>query len=51
MDEPFYVPGDADDAALEAARVELEARLHALKPRALSLLGRNQEGATGRAQL
>jgi lysophospholipid acyltransferase (LPLAT)-like uncharacterized protein len=51
MAEPFYVPGDADDTALEAARLELEARLHALKPRALSLLGRNQEGGNRRAQL
>jgi hypothetical protein len=32
------VPADADQAGLEAARVELESRLHALKPRALALL-------------
>jgi len=38
MGEPFYVPADANDAALDAARVELEARLNALKPRALALL-------------
>lgn len=38
MGEPFYVPADADDAALERARVELEQRLNALKPRALALL-------------
>jgi lysophospholipid acyltransferase (LPLAT)-like uncharacterized protein len=28
--EPVYVPADADKAALEAARVELERRLEAL---------------------
>jgi lysophospholipid acyltransferase (LPLAT)-like uncharacterized protein len=38
MGEPFYVAADADDAALEAARAELETRLNALRPRALSLL-------------
>lgn len=36
--DPFDVPGDADDARLERARVELEHRLNALKPRALALL-------------
>ena len=35
--EPFYVPADADEAALEAARVELGERMLALKPRALAL--------------
>lgn len=38
MGEPFFVPPDADDAQLEASRVELERRLNALKPRALALL-------------
>ncbi len=38
MGEPFHIPPDADEAALEAARVELESRLNALKPRALALL-------------
>ncbi len=36
--EPFFVPADADDAGLEAARIELEVRLNALKPRTLALL-------------
>jgi lysophospholipid acyltransferase (LPLAT)-like uncharacterized protein len=36
--EPFVVAPDADDAGLEAARVELEHRLNALRPRALALL-------------
>jgi lysophospholipid acyltransferase (LPLAT)-like uncharacterized protein len=35
--EPFYVPAAADEAALEAARVELGERMLALKPRALEL--------------
>ena len=35
--EPFYVPADADEAALEAARVELGERMLALEPRALAL--------------
>jgi hypothetical protein len=38
MGEPYFVPAEADQAGLEAARVELESRLHALKPRALALL-------------
>lgn len=38
MGEPFYVAPDADEAAMERARVELEHRLNALKPTALSLL-------------
>lgn len=38
MGEPFFVPAGADDVQLEAARVELEHRLNALKPRALALL-------------
>jgi lysophospholipid acyltransferase (LPLAT)-like uncharacterized protein len=37
LGEPFYVPADADEAAVEAARVELGERLLALKPRALAL--------------
>ncbi len=39
MGEPMAVPADADDAELEARRVELEQRLMALKPLALRLLG------------
>ena len=38
MGEPFFVPADASGERLEAARVELEHRLNALKPRALALL-------------
>ena len=38
MGEAFYVPADADEAGLEQARVELEHRLNALKPKALALL-------------
>jgi lysophospholipid acyltransferase (LPLAT)-like uncharacterized protein len=37
--EPFDVPADADDAALERARIELEARLTSLESRATALLG------------
>jgi lysophospholipid acyltransferase (LPLAT)-like uncharacterized protein len=36
--EPLYVERDADDARLEAARVELEARLRALEARAIALI-------------
>jgi lysophospholipid acyltransferase (LPLAT)-like uncharacterized protein len=36
--EPFDVPGNADEAALEAARRELEARLRELEQRAQELL-------------
>jgi lysophospholipid acyltransferase (LPLAT)-like uncharacterized protein len=35
--EPFNVPEDADEPALDAARVELGERLLALRPRALAL--------------
>lgn len=38
--EPFDVPPDSDDAALERARVLLEERLRALEVRALALLAR-----------
>jgi lysophospholipid acyltransferase (LPLAT)-like uncharacterized protein len=38
--EPFDVPPDADDAAIEAARQELERRLQALEQRARALLAR-----------
>lgn len=38
MGEPFYVPPEADDTALEAARRELEARLAVLETRARALL-------------
>jgi lysophospholipid acyltransferase (LPLAT)-like uncharacterized protein len=37
MGEPLHVPADAGDDALEAARRELELRLHALETRALEL--------------
>ena len=36
--EPFDVSGDADDAGIEAARCELDGRLHALEVRAAELL-------------
>ena len=36
--EPFYVPQDADEAAIESARQLLERRLQELEPRALALL-------------
>jgi lysophospholipid acyltransferase (LPLAT)-like uncharacterized protein len=36
--EPLVVPGDAGEAAVEAKRVELEARLAALQARALAML-------------
>lgn len=36
--EPFYVPADADEAGVEAARQRLDERLHELEPRALALL-------------
>jgi lysophospholipid acyltransferase (LPLAT)-like uncharacterized protein len=39
MGEPFDVPRDADDAGIEAARRELEARLQSLEARAHQLLG------------
>jgi lysophospholipid acyltransferase (LPLAT)-like uncharacterized protein len=39
MGEPFSVPGDADERAIEAAREMLVVRLHALADRALELLG------------
>ena len=37
MGEPLEVPGDAGADALEAARHDLESRLHALESRALEL--------------
>ncbi len=36
--EPIEVPADADDAALEQARLTLEARLEALEARALAMI-------------
>ncbi len=36
--EPFYVPADADEAALESARLLLESRLKSLEPRTAALL-------------
>ncbi len=38
MGEPFAVPEDADDGAIEGARVSLEGRLSQLEARALELL-------------
>jgi lysophospholipid acyltransferase (LPLAT)-like uncharacterized protein len=38
MGEPLTVPEDAGEAAIEAARLELEARLRALERRAQALL-------------
>ena len=38
MGEPFSVPPDADEAALEEARQDLERRLHALEVKATALL-------------
>jgi lysophospholipid acyltransferase (LPLAT)-like uncharacterized protein len=38
--EPFYVPPDADEAAVESGRRLLEERLKALEPRTLALLER-----------
>src|SRR6266508_6078565 len=38
MGEPFAVPDDVDDAAIEAARVSLQDRLSRLETRALELL-------------
>jgi lysophospholipid acyltransferase (LPLAT)-like uncharacterized protein len=39
MGEPFDVPRDADEAGIEAARRDLEARLRALEQRALEIIG------------
>jgi len=36
--EPFHVSGDADDDAIESARLDLETRLQALETRAANLL-------------
>jgi len=36
--EPFHVSGDADDDAIESARLDLETRLKALETRAANLL-------------
>jgi hypothetical protein len=38
MGEPFHVPPDADDAGIETARLELEARLRALETRARAMI-------------
>lgn len=38
--EPFYVPADADENGIEAARQLLDRRLHDLEPRAKALLAR-----------
>ena len=39
MGEPFDVPADADEAALETARLTLEQRLLALEARAREMIG------------
>ena len=41
--EPLYVREDADEAAVECARVELERRLAALQERALGMIGRSAD--------
>ena len=38
MGEPFQVPADADEARIEEARLELEARLRSLEARAQAML-------------
>src|SRR5436190_20882856 len=38
MGEPFYVPAEADDSAIEEARRSLEHRLHALETRARAMV-------------
>jgi lysophospholipid acyltransferase (LPLAT)-like uncharacterized protein len=38
MGEPFYVPAEADEGAIESARRLLEARLTTLKERAIAML-------------
>jgi len=42
--EPFDVPANAGDEGLEAARRELELRLHMLEARALELVGLDATG-------
>jgi lysophospholipid acyltransferase (LPLAT)-like uncharacterized protein len=42
--EPLYVCAEADEAAIEAARVELEQRLAAAQERALQMIGRRAGG-------
>ena len=39
MGEPFHVPADADEAGIETARLELEARLRTLETRARAIIG------------
>jgi lysophospholipid acyltransferase (LPLAT)-like uncharacterized protein len=43
--EPFEVPSDADDRAIECARQELERRLAALETRACDMLGERASGS------
>jgi hypothetical protein len=38
IDEPLYVREDADEAAIECARVELQRRLARLQERALTMI-------------
>jgi lysophospholipid acyltransferase (LPLAT)-like uncharacterized protein len=43
-DGPIYVPADADDAALEAARNEIETRLNAITARAYEIVDGPRKG-------
>ena len=43
MGEPLDVPGDADEAGIEAARLQLEDRLRTLETRALELIARGSD--------
>jgi hypothetical protein len=38
MGEPLEVPNDADEAGIEAARLQVEERLRTLESRALELI-------------
>jgi lysophospholipid acyltransferase (LPLAT)-like uncharacterized protein len=45
VDEPVRVPADADTAALEAARLEVENKLNRITARAEALVGRPAKGS------
>jgi lysophospholipid acyltransferase (LPLAT)-like uncharacterized protein len=45
--EPLYVAEDADEAAVECARAELEQRLGAAKARALAMVGQQRAAGSG----
>ncbi len=45
VDEPVRVPADADTAALEAARLEVENKLNRITARAEALVGRQAKGS------